>query len=44
MTLLHPNKLLAKYGFLLTQIQCATEYISNIGHSQLKMSPEEYKK
>jgi hypothetical protein len=43
-TLIHPNKLRANYGFLLSQIEMGTEFILSINHEVLKMSKDEFDK
>jgi hypothetical protein len=41
---MNPGKLLATYGFLLTQIEMATEFIFSINHTVLKISKEEFER
>jgi len=41
-TFMNPSKLLATYGFLLTQIEMAIEFIFGLDHKILKMSEEEF--
>lgn len=43
-TFMNPGKLLATYGFLLTQIEMATEFIFGINHTILKISEDEFNK
>ena len=40
--LIHPSKLLANYGFLLTQMEMCIEYIEQINHTSFKMSEVEF--
>jgi hypothetical protein len=41
-SLIHPNKLRANYGFLLSQLEMGTEFILSINHDVLKMSKKEF--
>lgn len=43
-TFMNPSKLLATYGFLLTQIEMATEFIFAISNKVLKVDKDEYQK
>jgi hypothetical protein len=43
-TLIHPTKLRANYGFLLSQIEMGTEAILSANHEFLNVSKEEFDK
>ena len=41
---IRPVKIKGIYGFLLTQLEFAAEFINNIDHTKVKLSEEEFKK
>jgi len=40
--MIHPRKLLANYGFVLSQVEVSMEYIMNLNHETLKITEEEF--